>query len=137
MPYSPPTYRTKVVISNGPRIGRDNLVTQPSGFIKGLPSPFWCRDSIRWQILFYTDSLDNPADLQGLNAYLRMRKYNAQTTAVTLASIEVGIGDPGYHNSVTLQVTAKQLAELTYSGEQMMLYVELEGEEDKIGRAHV
>ena len=127
MAYSPPTYRTRVILNNGPRIGVQNPTDQPGGFVKGLPSPLWCQDSIQWQLLFYTVDEYSPAQLEGLTATLSVREYNTQNTATPLATAPMEIGEPGYYNSTTLFLEARQLAELSYSGKQMMLYVEVSG----------
>jgi hypothetical protein len=131
MAYSPPTYRTLVRLSDGGQMGRVNPAPQPGGFLKGLPSPFWCTDSFRWQLLIYVQE-NEPASLTGCTAVLKARPLNQIAEDVILATAAATEGTPGYYNSFSFFVPRDTFPDLDYSGETMQLYIDIEGDAEDV-----
>jgi len=131
MAYNLPTYRTLVCLSDGGVMGRTNPAAQPGGFLKGLPSPFWCSSSFKWQILVY-ETPGEPANLPVCTATLKARPYNQIAADVLLSTVDVIEGNPGYYNCLVFEVERDTLAEISYSGRQMTLYVEIEADKEEV-----
>lgn len=85
MAFSPQTYRLKINLENGVFIDRNNMPTQPSGFIRSVP-PLWANQSFELVFRCVEDNADVKADFTGATAKLYIKIYNDDDIPVELAT---------------------------------------------------
>jgi len=84
------TYKTQVVLANGPFVGRENAIgtaSQPAGYVPGLPQTIWGADSFEWQLDVY-EWTGEKLDMSSATATLYIAP---NTSGVSLTAIGTGV----------------------------------------------
>jgi hypothetical protein len=88
------TYTTKINLSNGPWVGRDNNASQPAGYVVGIPDRVIGNDSFEWVVETYENSEDAKMDMSSATAKIYAAADVTGATRTELGSgVVSGTGD--------------------------------------------
>jgi hypothetical protein len=122
MAFSPQTYRLKINLENGVFIDRNNMPTQPAGYIKSIP-PLWANQSFELVFLCVEDNADTKANFDGATAKLYIKTYNDDDVPTLLSTGTISGTDK---DTITF-VVDRDVLTATYAGNvDCLLYAEIE-----------
>jgi hypothetical protein len=122
MAFSPQTYRLKINLENGVFIDRNNMPTQPAGYIKSIP-PLWANQSFELVFLCVEDNADTKASFDGGTAKLYIKTYNDDDVPTLLSTGTISGTDK---DTITF-VVDRDVLSATYADPRVscLLYAEI------------